>query len=133
MKRIAATVAAGTLAAGALVAAAPAASADVEDRGTCTGSSRWEASMDLEHGAFDIEFEVKAAQAGQRWRLTVKQNGTRVYSQTRRAVVEADDDSPRAEARWDVSRANHPNMRETFVLRATNLATGEVCRATLRE
>ena len=62
-----------------------------------------------------------------------KQNGAQVYSQTRRAVMEPDDDTPQAEAKWNIRRADHPNMRETFVLRATNLATGEVCKATLRE
>ena len=66
------------------------------------------------------------------WRLTIRQNGKQVYSQVRRAV-RTDDASPRAEVQWDVMRPDDVNARERFVLRATNLATGEVCRTTLRE
>lgn len=134
MKRIYGAGAAATLAGGFLVGAAPVAmAADVEARGTCSASSRWEASGELERGRWELEFEVKTAKAGQRWKLTVKQNGSRVASQTTRAVVEDDDGSLRAEARWELRRPDHPNEREAFDLKAKNLATGEVCKATIRE
>jgi hypothetical protein len=116
-----------------VIGAAPAALAGVDDQGRCSATSTWDSSLDLERGRWDLEFEVKTAKAGQRWKLTVKQNGSQVYSQSRRAMMEPDDDTPQAEAKWNIRRADHTNMRETFVLRATNLATGEVCKATLRE
>jgi len=129
----AAGAAAVVLSGAALVGAAPAATADDKATGTCSASSTWESDLELERRTWDLEFEVKTQQPGQRWRLTVMQNGSNVYSQTRRAALEDGDDTPAAEAKWTVRRADHPNMRETFVLRAKNLKTGEVCRATLRE
>ena len=132
-KRIYGVGAAAVLTGATMIAGAPGALADDKQKGTCSASSRWEADLELERRTFDLEFEVKTRKAGQRWKRTVKQNGSQVYSQTRRAVMEADDDTPMAEASWSVRRSDHPNMRETFVLRAKNLATGEVCTATLRE
>lgn len=113
------------------VGVAPAASADVDKRGTCSAASTWTSSLDLERGTFDVEFEVRTATVGQRWKLTVKQNGSRVYTKTRRA--KADDDRPGAEVQWELRRSNHPNMPEVFDLRAKNLVTGEVCKTSLRE
>ena len=134
MKRIYAAGAAATLAGGLLVGAAPGAqAADIETRGTCSATSRWEAAAELERGRWELEFEVKTAKAGQRWKLTVNQNGSRVATQTTRAVMEDDDDLLRAEARWELRRSDHTNERETFVLKAKNLVTGEVCKTTLRE
>ncbi len=134
MKRIYGATAAATLAGGLLVGVAPVATAaDIETRGTCSASSRWEAAGELERGRWELEFEVKTAKAGQRWKLTVKQNGKQVAAQTTRAVMEDDDDSLRAEARWELRRADHPNEREAFDLKAKNLVTGEVCKTTLRE
>ena len=132
MKRAIAVAGSVALVGTALVAAAAPASADVEAKGSCSGASSWHASLDFEHRKHDLEFEVKTATPGQRWRLTIRQNGKQVYSQVRRAV-RTDDASPRAEVQWDVMRPDDVNARERFVLRATNLATGEVCRTTLRE
>lgn len=114
-----------------LVGVASPAAADVEAKGTCSAGSLWEASADLERGRHDLDFEVKSTTPGQRWRLVVKQNGKRVFSQVRRAVLT--DDVPRAEAQWELRRPDDVNARETFTFRAKNLRTGEVCQATLRE
>ena len=65
-----------------VIGAAPAALADVDDQGRCSATSTWDSSLDLERGRWDLEFEVKTAKAGQRWKLTVKQNGAQVYNQT---------------------------------------------------
>ncbi len=114
-----------------LVGVAGPAAAGVDAKGACSAGSRWEASVDLERRQHELDFEVKSATPGQRWRLVVQHNGKRVYSQVRRAVLT--DDVPRAEAQWELRRPDDVNARETFTFRAKNLRTGEVCQATLRE
>lgn len=126
------SAAAGTLiAAGAIavVGAAPA-SADVETRGNCTMGSQWEADIEREFNVYGMDFEVKTQKADENWRLTVTQNGKRVYSNTRATFMELDDRY--ADVDWEVLRPDRKGVADRFTLTATNAVTGEVCKTTLR-
>lgn len=128
-----------TLAGGAVTAAlavtttmsfASPANADVETRGTCSASSTWEADLERGFGAYGFDFEVKTAESGQQWRLSVAQNGKRVYANTRTATADVDDRY--ADVDWELVRPDRPNISDRFELVARNLVTGETCRTTLR-
>lgn len=126
------SVAAGTvLAVGTvgIVAAAPA-SADVETRGNCSTGSQWEADIEREFNVYGIDFEVKTQKADENWRLTVTQNGKRVYTNTRATIMEMDDRY--ADVDWEVLRPDRKGVSDRFTLTATNAVTGEVCKTTLR-
>lgn len=123
---------AGTLLAAsaiAVVGAAPA-SADVETRGTCTMGSQWEADIEREFNVYGMDFEVKTQKADESWRLTVTQNGKRVYTNTRATFMEIDDRY--ADVDWEILRPDRKGVTDRFRLTATNSVTGEVCQTTLR-
>ena len=130
MRPLAIALAATTLTTAAIVGFAGPASADVETRGTCSASSAWEADIELDFGAYGIDFEVKTKKAGERWRLTMKQNGKKVYSKARATTMDLDDRY--ADVDWEIVRPNRAGVADVFVLSAKNLTTGETCRTTLR-
>lgn len=117
------------LSAAALVGAASPASAVTETRGTCSAGSTWEADLERDLGVYGIDFEVTTGAGGQRWRLTVEQNGTRVHGSTR--TTRADDDRY-ADVDWEVLRPDRAGVRDRFALTAVNAVTGERCATTLR-
>lgn len=71
----------------ALVAAAAPASArsgDDEDRevirvGSCTGRTDWKLKVKTDDGRLEVEGEVDSSRTGQRWRWTLKHNGSVSY------------------------------------------------------
>lgn len=118
-------------------AAAPAAASrtvvlpqDVERRATCTATSRGYLDIDRERRGYEVSFDVEARTAGQRWRLVVSNNGTQVYSKTKVAI--RDDSDRDGEVEWEFWRADRDRTRDQFVVRATNLSTGEVCSVSVR-
>lgn len=121
-KSAAAALAAGLL----LLTASPAASAkagDVVRTGRCTGASTWKLKVKPDNGRIEAEFEVDQNRNGVRWTVLMGDNGVRVFSGS--AVTVAPSGS------FEVNRLI-PNRAgsDTIVARATNPATGEVCRGT---
>lgn len=143
MRRLTALTLTTAVLIGSGLALAPAASAkDADDRertrGACTDTSFFKAELETDDGQIETEFTVKSQVPGQRWTYTLTQNGTVVATSTRTARADDDDDdrfddspSPRhlAEVDWDRDRPN-TSGRDTFVMRAVNTATGEVCTVT---
>lgn len=124
-----AIAAAGALVAVGVVGASPAL-ADVETRGTCSAGSQWEADLEREFNVYALDFEVTTQKANESWRLTVTQNGKRVYSNARTTFQEMDDRY--ADVDWEVIRPDRKGVADRFVVTARNAVTGETCKTTLR-
>lgn len=101
--------------------AASAKSGDVIRRGRCTGASTWKLKVKPDDGRIEAEFEVDQNRNGVRWTVLMGDNGVRVF--TGSAVTVGPSGS------FEVNR-RIPNRAgaDTIVARATNPATGEVCR-----
>lgn len=110
--------------------AVPASAREIARTGNCSAGSIYEADMELEYRVWDLSFDVETRTPKQNWSFTLKQNGKSVYSSTRSAVSDFDDNY--AEVEWDVIRPDR-SSRDRFQFVAKNQATGEVCRVTLRE
>jgi hypothetical protein len=111
-----------------LVAVAPMAHAktgDVRAAGTCSVRSASKIKLAERDEGLKIEFEVDENVVGATWRVTITDNGTRVLG--RRYTTVAPSGSFTA-------RAVVPNAAgaDVVVARATNLVTGETCRASAR-
>lgn len=130
MRSLVMALTAATITTGVSVGFAVPAAADVETRGTCSAGSGWEADIERDYGVYGIDFEVKTQVAGERWRLTLQQNGRSVYSNTRATVQDFDDRY--ADVDWEIVRPDRAGTADTFVLTARNTSTGETCRTTLR-
>ena len=101
---------------------------EVERMGNCSAGSIWNAELELEYRVFDLSFDVDTRNAGDQWALTLRQNGKKVASQTVQAMKDFDDSY--AEFDWDVVRPDRKG-KDTFIFRAVNQSSGEICRATL--
>ena len=121
----------GTVAAGAFLAAGVVpATADVERRGMCSATSTWETEAEREGRFIEVDFEVDTATPGENWRLVVVQNGKRIFADTRPATRDFDDRM--ADVDWSIVARNKAGVRDRFVMTATNRASGERCRTTVR-
>jgi hypothetical protein len=91
--------------------------------GHCSGAADWEIEVYHEDGRVEVEFEVDHSRSGATWRWTMKNDGT-VFAHGK-AKIKAHRDS------FSASRltANGPR-HDHIVVRAVNVATGQVCRAT---
>jgi hypothetical protein len=121
--------AAATLAAvtGTVAATSPAALANDDDRvrrGSCSGSTDWKVKVGPEDGRLEVEGEVDSNRAGQTWRWRLVHNGSVSASGTRMTGGRS--------GSFEVRRVS-VNLRGTdsFVFRATNVRSGEVCRGTV--
>ena len=117
---------AATLAAGAaLVGASPAAAKDgrVQASGSCSPSGHWKLKASPEGSRIELQLEVEAGRPGQRWAVTVTDNGTSVVSTARTASATSQ----------IAVRALVPNRAGTdrLVATARNSATGALCRGAL--
>lgn len=108
----------------------PASAREIEQNGNCSAGSIFQADMELEYRVWDLSFDVETKTANQNWKFTLKQNGKSVYTNTRQAISDFDDNY--AEVEWDVIRPDRSN-KDRFQFVAKNATTGEVCRVTLRE
>ena len=124
------TITAGALAlssAFVVVAATPASAkdGDVIRRGSCSASSDWKLKASPEDGRIEVEGEVDSNVVGQTWRWRMLHNGT--VSAKGTATTTGPSGS------FDVRRLMVDAAgTDTIGWRATNPATGEVCRGSLR-
>lgn len=117
------------LAVGAAVVAPTASAAEAKRTGTCSAGSSWEADAEHDDGGIEVDWEVKTRQVGVRWIATISHNGSRVLKDV--GITTRDHDRGyRASTDWDLDQPDEPGA-DRFVLRAQNIATGEVCRAEL--
>jgi hypothetical protein len=93
--------------------------------GNCSGASDWKLKAKLDNGRIETEFEVDQNINGRRWRVTIAQNGSRVFSGIRTTLAP----SGSFEARRLL--ANRPGA-DRIVASARAPSGGETCRASLR-
>jgi hypothetical protein len=119
------TILIGLLAVAALgVTSAPVAakSGDIISRGHCTGASVWKLKIKPSNGRIETEFEVDQNRNNRLWRVTLTQKTTVVLRTSRYTRAPSGSFTVR---RLLVNRAG----ADRIVARATNVRTGEVCRA----
>lgn len=90
-------------------------------RGACTNRSDWKLKLSPENGRIEVEFEVDTPKIGQTWSVRMKQNGVVFFTGTRATT------SPSGSFEVRRVRPNTSGL-DTFVARAVNLKTGEVCK-----
>lgn len=121
--RLLAATAGALLLVGATTAApAHAKDGDVKVSGSCSGATDWKLKLGPRSGAIETEFEVDSNRVGQRWTVTITDNGVRVFTGARTTTAPS--------GSFSVER-RIPNRagRDNVVARATNAATGESCVA----
>jgi hypothetical protein len=96
---------------------------DIRRAGTCTGASSSKIKLSPENGRIEVEFEVDQNRNGVRWGVGIWDNNVPVFAG--RATTTAPSGSFEVN-RVIVNRAGSDRV----VAKATNPATGEVCRAT---
>lgn len=116
-------VATAALVATLVLSLAPAASAggrEVIRTGSCSAASDWKLKVKPDDGRIELEFEVDSNVSGQRWNVTIRQNGDRIFRGSR--ITQGPSGSFSLERR-PADRAG----TDAFVARATNPGTGERC------
>ena len=94
---------------------------DVIRRGGCSGASDWKLKASPENGRIEVEAEVDSNRNGQTWNWRLKHNG--VVRATGQATTKAPSGS------FEVRRVLRNRAgTDTFVFRAVNPRTDEVCR-----
>ena len=96
---------------------------DIIRTGACSNRSDWKLKLSPENGAIEVEFEVDTPRVGQTWRVSLRHDGNRFFLGERTTTARS--------GSFEVRRVR-PNTSGTdsFVGRAVNLTTGEVCRGT---
>lgn len=95
---------------------------DLDRWGSCTGSTDWYLSLSIEGSRIEVEGEIDMDRNGVAWRWTMRNDGTQFASGTTRTKA------PSGEFEVRRFTSNGPGQ-DRIVFRATNPATGEVCRA----
>ena len=96
---------------------------DVIRTGRCTGGSDWKLKLSPENGRIEVEFEVDGNVNDQRWNVRFKRNGNVFWRGMRTTQPPS--------GSFEVERpANDGPGTDSFVGRAKNPDTGEVCRGT---
>lgn len=118
---------AAAVVAGGLVLAAPAeakGSRATIVRGDCSGATNWKLKAKPDDGRLEVEFEVDSNRVGQRWSWKIRHDGAVKASGVRTTLAPSGSFSVE---RRIVDAPGAHRIKAT----ATNLRTGEVCRATL--
>ena len=90
----------------------------------CSGRSDWKLKVKHEDARLEVEFEVDQNVVGDTWAVRILQDGERIFAGRR--TTQAPSGS------FEVERRTSNNAgTDTFVGRARNLSTDEVCRGTL--
>jgi hypothetical protein len=116
-------IVAGSLLAGVIGTgtAALAKDGDVIRRGSCSGTSDWKLKLSPENGKIEVEYEVDSNKVGQTWRVKLFHDGNRIFRGTRQTQGPSGSFTVRV-------LANNTAGTDSFSGRATNVASGEVCR-----
>jgi hypothetical protein len=112
---------------GVVAATGPAASANDDDRvrrGSCSRATDWKVKVGPEDGRLEVEAEVDSNRTGQTWRWRLVHDGSLSAQGTRTTRGRS--------GSFEVRRVS-VNLRGTdsFVFRAVNVRSGEVCRGTV--
>ncbi len=96
----------------------------VRATGTCTAASTSKLKAKHDGSRIEVEFEVDQNRNNRLWKVTISDDGHRVFTGTRRTVAPS--------GSFSVTR-RIPNRvgKDRIVARAVNATTGEVCRAAL--
>ncbi len=92
--------------------------------GSCSGSTDWKVKAKPDDGRMEFEGEIDSNRNGQTWNWVIKHNGSRSASGT--STTTAPSGSFSVERRL----VNLSGV-DTFVFRATNPKSGEVCRGSV--
>lgn len=96
---------------------------DVIRTGNCSGATDWKLKLSPENGRIEAEAEIDSNVNGQNWNVKLKRNGSVFFQGTRMTRGPS--------GSFEVRRVtNNGAGTDTFVLKATNPQTGEVCRGT---
>ena len=112
---------------GSVVVAVPALAGDddVIRRGSCSGNSTWKLKVSPQDGRLEVEFEVDQNRNGEEWRVRMSQNGDVFFRGIRTTSGPS--------GSFEVRRVRDDTTGEdSFVARARNLRTDEICRGTAR-
>ena len=104
-------------------AAVAAKDGDIIRTGACTGRSDWKLKLSPENGRIEVEFEVDTPRVGQTWNVKIKKNGSVIFNGSRTTRAPSGSFSVRRVT-------SNPAGTDSFVGRAVNRDTGEVCRGT---
>jgi hypothetical protein len=121
-KRILATLALGATLALSLSGVAEAKATDVRATGACTGASTAKIRLSPGNGRIETDFEVDQNKVGQRWDVTISDNGVVVARTIATTTAPSGSFTVR---RLIANRAG----TDRIAARATNPATGESCAA----
>ena len=95
---------------------------EVVKSGSCSGASSWKMKLSPDNGRIEAEFEVDQNVSGDTWKVRMKHDGVKFFAGKRTTHG--------ASGSFDVHRFQDGNPgKDAFKARATNLSTGEVCRA----
>ena len=97
---------------------------DVRTHGACSGTTDWKMKAKSDDGKVEVEAEIDSNKVGQTWSWKLKDNGTLVSAGT--SQTKAPSGSFSVE-RKPADKAG----TDSFVFRAVNPSSGEVCRATV--
>jgi hypothetical protein len=97
---------------------------DVRNHGSCSGATVWKMKAKGDDGRIEVEAEIDSNKVGQTWTWKLKRDGALVSAGT--SVTKAPSGS------FSVQRrpADKPGT-DSFLFRAVNPTSGEVCRATV--
>ena len=97
----------------------------VERSGSCSGSTDWKLKAKPDDGRLEVEGEIDSNRNGQTWNWVIRHNGAIA------ARGQARTTAPSGSFEVERRLANLAGV-DTFVFRATNPASGEVCRGVVR-
>jgi hypothetical protein len=97
---------------------------DVIRRGGCTGGTDWKVKASPEDGRIEVEGEIDSNRSGQTWRWRLKHDG----GLSAKGTATTGGRSGSFEVRRVLVDLSGP---DTFVFRARNVGSGEVCRGTV--
>jgi len=104
-----------------LVMPAGAATRDKVTTGTCSKGSHWTLTLKRDHGRIEADLEIRKTTAGQQWKSVFRDNGTKFGHALTTAKPDGSLDATR--------RAKDRSGADAITVKATNLTTGEVCKA----
>ena len=116
------------VAVGALMSATPAFASGgttaITKSGSCSNGSTWKLKAKPDNGQLEVSFEVDSNVVGQQWSVRLLDNGTVFFSGSRTTVAPSGSFQVR---RFTADQAG----TDSIVGRASNPATGELCRGPL--